>query len=232
PMQSDGGDIVPPTRYIQGLRDLCDRHGIWLVFDEVKTGLGRSGHFFMHEHFDVRADAVSLGKPLGGGLPLSGVIATSQVLDQDTFSLYTLGGSPAPCAAGLATLDVLAAEHLPENAARVGEHLRRGLLELAATHTSIGDVRGLGLMIGTELVEDRRTRAPAPHLAARLVYRCFELGLLLIYCGLLANVVEMTPPLTLTERDADEALGIIDHALSDVEAGRFDEAKLSRFRGW
>ena len=232
PMQSDGGDIVPPARYIQGLRDLCDRHGIWLVFDEVKTGLGRSGRFFMHEHFDVRADAVSLGKPLGGGLPLSGVIATPQVLDQDTFSLYTLGGSPAPCAAGLATLDVLAAEHLPENAARVGEHLRGGLLELAATHPSIGDVRGLGLMIGTELVEDRRTKAPSPQAAARLAYRCFELGLLVIYCGLLANVIEMTPPLTLTERDADEALGIIDHALGDVEAGRFDDAKLSRFRGW
>jgi 4-aminobutyrate aminotransferase len=232
PMQSDGGDVVPPARYVQGLRELCDSHGIWLMFDEVKTGLGRSGRFFMHEHFDVRADAVSIGKPLGGGLPLSGVIASPRVLDQDTYNLYTLGGSPAPCAAGLATLDVLEAERLPENAARVGEHLRRGLRELAATHASIGDVRGLGLMIGTELVEDRQTRAPAPRAAARLVYRCFELGLLVMYCGLLANVIEMTPALTLSERDADQALAILDHALGDVEAGRFDDAKLARFQGW
>jgi 4-aminobutyrate aminotransferase len=232
PMQSDGGDIVPPERYVQALRELCDRHGIWLVFDEVKTGLGRSGRFFMHEHFDVRADAVSIGKPLGGGLPLSGVIAAPEVLDQDTYNLYTLGGSPVPCAAGIATLDVLEAEQLLANAERVGAYLRRGLRELAGTHACIGDVRGLGLMLGTELVEDQGTRKPAPRTAARLVYRCFELGLLVIYCGLLANVIEMTPPLTLSERDADEALAIMDHALADVEAGRFDDAKLDRFAGW
>jgi 4-aminobutyrate aminotransferase len=232
PMQSDGGDIVPPRRYVQGLRELCDRHGIWLVFDEVKTGLGRGGRFFMHEHFGVRADAVSLGKPLGGGLPLSAVIAGSDVLDQDTYNLYTLGGSPAPCAAGLATLDVIADEGLQQNAERVGEHLRDGLRDLARRHPLIGDVRGLGLMIGTELVEDRQTKAPAPLAAARLVYRCFELGLLVIYCGLLANVIEMTPPLTLASHEADEALAILEEALADVEAGRFDDAKLDRFQGW
>jgi 4-aminobutyrate aminotransferase len=232
PMQSDGGDIVPPPRYMQELRELCDRHGIWLVFDEVKTGVGRSGRFFMHEHFGIRADAVSIGKPIGGGLPLSGVIAPAAALDQDTYNLYTLGGSPVPCAAGLATLDVLDTERLLENATAVGGRLREGLHSLAVNHPLIGDVRGLGLMVGTELVTDRATRAPADKAAARLVYRCFELGLLVIYCGLLANVIEMTPPLNLTEREADEALAIFEHALADVEAGRFDDAKLARFAGW
>jgi len=154
------------------------------------------------------------------------------LLAADVYNLYTLGGAPAACAAGLATFDVLRDEDLPANAAAVGAHLRSGLRELARTHPSIGDVRGMGLMLGFELVEDRESKAPAARLAAQVVYRCFELGLLVIYCGLLANVIEMTPALTLTTADADAALAIIDHALADCEAGRFDDAKLAPYAGW
>ena len=217
---------------MRALRELCDRYGIWLVFDEVKVGLGRSGRMWAFEHSGVTAAAISAGKPLGGGLPLSAVIARRELLDADICNLYTLGGAPVPCAAGLATLDVIRDQGLMGNAADVGEHLCAGLRELARAHPSIGDVRGMGLMLGFELVEDRATKAPAPRLAARLVYRCFELGLMLIYCGLLANVIEMTPALTLTRADADEALAIIDHALADCEAGRFDDAKLAPYAGW
>jgi 4-aminobutyrate aminotransferase len=232
PIQSDGGDIVPPANYLPALRELCDRHGIWLVVDEVKTGLGRTGRMLCIEHAGVVPDAVSLGKPLGGGLPLSAVVGRRELLDVDTYSLSTLSGSPVPCAAALATLDVIEEERLAANAARMGESLQAGLRALAARHPLIGEVRGQGLMIGVELVRDQATKEPAAREAARLVYRCFELGLLVIYCGLTGNVIEMTPPLTIGDAEVSEALEILDQALGDVEAGRFDDAKLAPYAGW
>jgi 4-aminobutyrate aminotransferase len=231
-VQSDGGEIVPPANVIPALRELCDRHGIWLVFDEVKTGLGRTGRMFAFEHSEVVPDAVALGKPLGGGLPLSAVVGRRELLDLPTYSLFTLGGSPLPCAAALATLDVIEEERLAENAARMGDLLLQGLRELQARSRLIGDVRGRGLIIGVELVADRETRQPAPIETHRLVYRCFELGLLVIYAGLHGNVVEILPPLTIGEAEVDEGLAIIEQALADVEAGRFDDAKLAPFAGW
>lgn len=232
PMQSDGGDVLPPDNFIPALRDLCDREGIWLLFDEVKTGMGRTGRFFGFEHTGVQADAVSMGKPLGGGLPLSAVVGRRELLDADAFALYTLGGSPVPAAAGLATLDVLEREALTGNAEKMGARLLEGLRGLMDDHALIGDVRGQGLMLGMELVRSRETREPAGREAALLAYRCFELGLLVIYCGLDGNVIEMTPPLTLTEPDVDEGLRILDRALADVEAGAVDASKVKRFAGW
>lgn len=231
-VQSDGGEVVPPANVIPALRDLCDRHGIWLVFDEVKTGLGRTGRMFAFEHSGVVPDAVTLGKPLGGGLPLSAVVGRAELLDVQTFSLFTLGGSPVPCAAALATLDVIEDDGLVENAARMGERLLDGLRSIQTRSRLIGDVRGRGLIVGIELVTDRASREPAPLDTHRLVYRCFELGLLTIYSGLSGNVVELVPPLTLTAEGVDEGLAIIERALADVEAGRFDDAKLASFAGW
>jgi 4-aminobutyrate aminotransferase len=231
-VQSDGGEVVPPANYIPALRELCDEHGIWLVFDEVKIGLGRTGKWFGFEHAGVTADAVILGKPLGGGLPLSAVVGRAELLDAPTYSLFTLGGSPLPCAAGLATLEVVEEERLLDNAARMGERLLGGLLEIQKGSRLIGDVRGRGLILGVELVADRQTREPAPLDTHRLVYRLFELGLLTIYSGLYGNVVEITPPLTIRAGEVDEALSIIERALADVEAGRFDDAKLAPFAGW
>jgi 4-aminobutyrate aminotransferase len=231
-MQSDGGDIVPPANFIPALRRLCDEYGIWLVFDEVKTGLGRTGKWFAFEHAGVIPDAVSLGKPLGGGLPLSAVVGRSELLDANSYNLFTLGGSPAPCAAGLAVLEVVAQESLRDNAARMGALLIDGLTALARRHPLIGDVRGLGLMIGIELVLDQDSRTPATRQAACLAYRCFELGLIVMYCGIYGNVIELTPPLTITPADVDEALSLFEQALADIEAGRFDESKLEPYRGW
>ncbi len=232
PMQSDGGDVLPPENFIPALRELCDRYGIWLLFDEVKTGMGRTGRFFAFEHSGVQADAVSMGKPLGGGLPLSAVVGRRELLDADAFALYTLGGSPVPAAAGLATLDVLEREQLIANADAMGKRLLDGLRELMREHPLIGDVRGKGLMLGVELVRSRDSREPAGREAAMLAYRCFELGLLVIYCGLAGNVIEMTPPLTLTGSDVDEGLATLDRALADVESGTVDPARVERFAGW
>lgn len=231
-MQSDAGDIVPPANFLPALRQVCDDHGIWLVFDEVKTGLGRTGKWFAFQHAGIIPDAISLGKPLGGGLPLSAVVGRAELLDVSTYNLFTLGGSPAPCAAGLAVIKVVEEQKLRENAVAMGKLLLDGLQNLAKAHPLIGDVRGLGLIIGIELVRDRETREPAAREAARLAYRCFELGLIVIYCGLHGNVIELTPPLTISEADVDEALSVLDQALSDIEAGRFDDKKLAPYSGW
>jgi 4-aminobutyrate aminotransferase len=232
PIQSDGGDVVPPRNFIPALRELCDKSGIWLVFDEVKTGLGRTGTMFAHEYDQVQADAISLGKPLGGGLPLSAVLGRKELLDQDVLALYTLGGSPVPVAAGLAVLDVLRSESLIENARVRGAELLAGLRSMMEEHPLIGDVRGRGLMVGAELVTDRTTREPAARDAARVAYRCFELGLLILYCGRHSNVLEMTPPLNITSQDVAEMLSILDRALGDIEAGAFDDDKLAAYAGW
>ncbi|MCG2778238.1 MAG: aminotransferase class III-fold pyridoxal phosphate-dependent enzyme, partial [Desulfobacterales bacterium] len=122
-IQSDGGEIVPPPNYIPALRELCDKYGIWLLFDEIKTGLGRTGKYFAFEHYDISADGISLAKPLGGGLPLSAVLARQEILDQSIFNLYGLGGAPVPCAAALATLQVIEEEGLTDNAAAMGDRL-------------------------------------------------------------------------------------------------------------
>jgi 4-aminobutyrate aminotransferase len=231
-VQSDGGDIVPPANYIPALRALCDEYGIWLVFDEVKTGLGRTGKMFAFEHYDVVPDAVTLGKPLGGGLPLSAVVGRAELVDVPAYNLFTLGGSPVPAAAAHATLDVLQGESLLANAAERGAQMLAGLEELKSRHPLIGDVRGSGLIIGVELVTDRAARTPAAREAAMLAYRCFELGLITIYAGVHGNVIELTPPLTITSQDVDEALSILDRALDDVASGRFDEAKTAAYAGW
>jgi 4-aminobutyrate aminotransferase len=231
-VQSDGGEIVPPANYLPALRELCDRHGIWLVFDEVKIGLGRTGRMFGFEHAGVVPDAITLAKPLGGGLPLSAVVGRRELLDVPTFDLFTLGGSPVPCAAALASLAVIEEERLVDNAAARGRELLAGLEALQVRHPLIGDVRGRGLIVGVELVSDRATRAPAALDAHRLVYRLFELGLLVIYAGLYGNVIEITPPLTITAAEVDEALALFEQALSDVESGRFDDAKLVPYAGW
>ena len=231
-IQADNGVVVPPDNYLPALRDLCNKHGIYLVFDEVKTGLGRTGTMFAFEHAGIVPDAVVLGKALGGGLPLSAVVARAEILDVAITTNTTMGGSPMSCAASLAVLDVIESEGLVEKAQRLGAYLFDGLNSLVASHELVGDVRGKGLELGVEFVLDRATKDPAPFETAQVAYRCFELGLVVGYSGSLGNVLEFSPPLVLTEAEADFLLEIVDRALSDVEGGRFDASKLEGFAGW
>jgi len=233
PIQSDGGLIVPPPGFLRRLVELCRGHGILIVSDEVKVGMGRTGRFTCIEHEDVRPDITVLGKGLGGGLPLSAVVGPAAILDYaPSFAMQTLHGNPVCAAAGLAVLATLESEHLMANAARVGEHLRAALRDLAGRRALIGDVRGRGLAIGVELVADRRARTPAAKEAAKTVFRACELGLVLYYVGMNSNVLEMTPPLTLSAAEADAAVAILDRALGDVAAGRVADAAVAGFEGW
>lgn len=233
PLQGDGGYRLPPPGFLAALAQLCARHGILLVCDEVKMGLGRSGLLHCFQHEGLTPDIVTFGKGLGGGLPLSAVVGPARILDiAAAYAMQTLQGNPVCAAAGLAVLETIERDRLADNAAAVGDHLRAQLQALAATQPLIGEVRGRGLAIGVDLVSDRTARTPATRETAQVVYRCFETGLLLYYVGMDSNVLEIIPPLTLTRAEADEGVSILAAALDDVAAGRFDAAAIAGFEGW
>jgi 4-aminobutyrate aminotransferase len=231
-VQSDGGDVVPPPDFMPKLRALCDRYGILLAVDEIKVGLARTGRMFAYEHGGVEADVVLLGKSLGGGLPVSAVVARREVLDAASGTLFTASGYAAGCAAALAVLDEIDRLDLvaqsAENGAYLGECLRQALGEFEI----VGDIRGLGMIHGVELVEDRATRAPNQPAAAKVVYRAWELGLIVYYAGNWGNVLEITPPLILTRAEIEEGAGILRQAVQDVLDGKVSDEAVAAFAGW
>jgi 4-aminobutyrate aminotransferase len=231
-VQSDGGDVVPPPDFMPKLRALCDRYGILLAVDEIKVGLARTGRMFAYEHGGVEADVVLLGKSLGGGLPVSAVVARREVLDAASGTLFTASGYAAGCAAALAVLDEIDRLDLvaqsAENGAYLGECLRQALGEFDI----VGDIRGLGMIHGVELVEDRATRAPNQPAAAKVVYRAWELGLIVYYAGNWGNVLEITPPLILTRAEIEEGAGILRQAVQDVLDGKVSDEAVAAFAGW
>lgn len=232
-VQADSGDIVPPRGFLKGLEQLCHRHGILLLLDEVKVGLGRTGRWWGFDHDGVVPDLVAMGKALGGGLSLSAVVGRAEILDAATANnMYSTAGNPVACAAALATLDVIEELNLVAAAGDIGAYLLESLRELQGQHRLIGQVRGLGCILGVELVRDRGTREPAANETAKLAYRCYENGLLIFYGGLYSNVLELTPPLTLTRADVDRGVDILDRSLTDVEAGRVTDEKLGAYAGW
>src|SRR2546430_7842872 len=214
PIQGEGGYVVPPPGYLQALRELCDRHGILLVCDEVQCGVGRTGKMWACEHEGIEPDVLLAAKGLGSGMPIGAIIARESIMKwQPGAHGSTFGGNPACCAAALATLDVFAGEQLP-HVPRPGDRLFPGAKRLQEKYGSIGDVRGRGLMIGVEFVKDRATREPAPDVPHALVERAFQKGLLLLGAG--KSALRLAPPLVGDESDADTALAIIDECLGEM----------------
>jgi 4-aminobutyrate aminotransferase len=217
PIQGEGGYVVPPAGFLRALRELCDRHGILLVCDEVQCGIGRTGRMFACEHEGVEPDILLTAKGLGSGMPIGGIISRESVTKWERGAHgSTFGGNPVCCAAALATLDAVEGG-LAANAARMGERVMVGMRRLAERHAAIGDVRGLGLMIGVELVTDRATREPAGDLVHALVQRAFERGVLLLGAG--RSTLRLAPPLVIDEYDVDAAVRVIDECLTELGAG-------------
>ncbi|UPW03183.1 aminotransferase class III-fold pyridoxal phosphate-dependent enzyme [Rhodococcus pyridinivorans] len=213
PVLGEGGYVPGNTRFFQGLRQRADEHGILLVFDEIQTGFGRTGKFFGHQHFDVRPDIITIAKGLASGFPLSGIAASEELMERARPGSQggTYGANAVSCAAAVATLDVIEKEGLVDNAAARGRELLSGARE--NTIDAIGDVRGLGLMVGLEFTTDgapdRERASAAQQLAA-------QKGLLLLTCGAHMNVVRMIPPLIVTTRQIEDALGIWSEVLAEV----------------
>ena len=215
PIQGEGGYLVPPDGFLSGLRALCDRHGIFLIFDEVQSGIGRTGKMFACQHVDVVPDIMSLAKGLGSGMPIGMVVAKKTIMSKWARGAHgnTYGGNPICCAAALATLDLVEKEYVG-NAAVVGEYFFAKLRELGARHAEIGEIRGKGLMIGMELITDPKSRAPAKALCDTLVTRAYYNGLILLQCG--QSTVRFMPPLMIGTHDVDEAIRLLEASLIEA----------------
>jgi 4-aminobutyrate aminotransferase len=217
PIQGEGGYHVPPAGFLPGLRDLCDRHGILLVVDEVQSGMGRTGRMYAVEHWGVVPDIICLAKGIASGMPLGAIIAKESVMDWPSGShASTFGGNPVSCRAALATMDLLYGGYT-KNAAERGEQLKEGLKRLQRRHPEVGDVRGLGLMVAMDLVKSRDPYVYNAALRDDLVQTAFRHGLLLLGCG--ESAIRFCPPLCVTAEQVDTALKV----LGGVLAGRHSE---------
>jgi 4-aminobutyrate aminotransferase / (S)-3-amino-2-methylpropionate transaminase / 5-aminovalerate transaminase len=215
PVQGEGGFVVAPPEFLQGVRRICDDNGIVMVVDEVQTGFGRTGRMWGIEHSGVEPDLVTVAKSIAAGLPLSAVLGKAEIMDAPGDSAIggTYVGNPVAQAAALAVLDVFEEEGLNERAGAIGETIRARMISWHERWDAIGDVRGLGAMLAIELVHDRETKNPAPELASAVVEAAAERGLLLLKSGIYSNCIRVLCPLVVSDAELDEALGVWEQAL-------------------
>ena len=215
PIQGEGGYVVAPAEFLQGLERMCRKYGILLVADEVQSGMGRTGKWWASDHAGIEPDIVCTAKGIASGMPLGAMIAKSSVMDWTPGAhASTFGGNPVSIAAGLATFDLLQ-NGLIENAARMGEFIFGRTADWRERHKSVGDIRGKGLMIGIEFVRDQRTKEKAPDVRNRVIHSAFEKGVLVLGAG--ENSLRLAPPLIIDEEQADFALRTLDACISEAE---------------
>jgi len=218
PVQGEGGFVPANADYLRGLRETCDEHGIVLIADEVQSGFGRTGRMFAMEHFGVEPDLVTVAKSIAGGMPISGVLGRAAIMDAPDDSTIggTFVGNPIGCAAGLAVLDVIADEGLLARGTEIGDRLRSAYEDLQARTPAIGDVRGLGPMLGIEFVREDGT--PDADLATRIVAESLSRGLILLKAGVNGNVIRTLVPLVITDEQLDEAIDVFGAAVTAATA--------------
>jgi 4-aminobutyrate aminotransferase len=211
-VQGEGGYVPAPTNFLQGLRRICDQHGILLVVDEVQSGMGRTGKMFASDHHDLKPDIVCIAKGIGSGLPIGATVARASLMDwKPGAHASTFGGNPVCIAAALKTIELLEGG-LVKNSADVGGYLKSELEKLMKKHDCIGDVRGMGMMLGVEFVTDKTSNTPAPEIRDRVEVACFERGLIILGAG--SNAIRWSPPLILTRENVDVAIEIFDEAIA------------------
>ncbi|HXX27936.1 MAG TPA: acetyl ornithine aminotransferase family protein [Terriglobales bacterium] len=216
PVQGEGGYVVAPNVFLEELRRICDRHGILLVADEIQSGVGRTGKWWAFEHAGVEPDILCVAKGIASGMPLGVTISKAEIMDWAPGShASTFGGNPVSVAAALATLDVIEREGLLRNATEVGNHMLKRMADWPAKHPLVGDVRGRGLMLGVEMVKDKKTKEYAAAERDRIVQAAFARGVLFLGCG--PSTIRIAPPLIVTKAEADAALDVLDESISVVE---------------
>jgi len=232
PIAGDAGLVVPPLRYMKRLHEICKANGILFVSEEVQQGFGRTGKWFGIEHFDIEPDAVILGKAIASGMPLSAIVAKEEIMQswEAPAHLFTIGGSPASCAAAIATIEIIKEEKLIEHSMELGDYVMKRFTRLKDKYDLIGDVRGMGLSIGVDLVKDRDTKERNREAAAKICYRCWEKGVILTFFA--NNVLRIQPPLVITGEEMDKAIDIIEAAIEDYLAGNIPDEVLRIAKGW
>ncbi len=218
PIPGEGGYMVPPPEYFPKLKAICEKYGILFIADEIQTGMGRTGSLFAMEHWGVEADITTTAKSLAAGMPLSAVVGKAEIMD----SVHpggiggTYGANPLACKAALAVFDVIEKENLLEKGKALGEKLMSGLKELETKFDIIGDVRGMGPLVGVELVKDRKSKQPAPEATKAITDYCFEHGLLLLSCGTYGNVLRFMMPLVTTDQQMEKGMEILSDAFGAI----------------
>jgi 4-aminobutyrate aminotransferase len=226
PIQGDAGWHIPPQGWHQGLKRLCEKYGILHVADEVQTGFGRTGTWLGMDHWGVKPDVVLLGKALGSGVPISACVLGRDLLestDPEPIPIHaqSFSATPLGTAAAHATMDVIRDEHLCENSEKMGAYMKRRLTELMDTHPCIGDVRGLGLLIGVEIVKDRTKKTPDPSAANEICAEAFRRGVYTLNMGSYGGrAIRVAPPLIVTEEQLDKVIEVLDESMSHVEESR------------
>jgi 4-aminobutyrate aminotransferase len=218
PVLGEGGYIVPPKAWLKKLREICDRHHILLIFDEVQTGFGRTGEWFAAHTFEVVPDIMAIAKGIANGLPLSATVASKELMKQWPLGSHatTFGGNPIACSAALAVLDVIEEENLLENTKKMGAYAVEKLLKLKEKHPVIGDIRAVGLMIGIEII-DPKSKEPNSEGLFRILDLALQNGVLFYFCGNKSEVIRMIPPLTVTKEQIDDGIKMLDDALTTYE---------------
>ena len=215
PIQGEGGYVVPPPEYFQKLKKIADKYGLLLIDDEVQSGIGRTGKWFAVEHWSIEPDIICCAKALASGLPIGAMIAKSKIMDWTGGShASTFGGNPLSCSAAAVVLEVIREEKLLDNANKQGAYVLKRLSEFGECNDIVGDVRGKGLMIGVELVEDKESKKPAAQKAAEVMTRSWKRGVAVVTCGV--STLRLSPPLTIQREMLDAALEIVEDAISEV----------------
>lgn len=232
PIAGDAGLIVPPTKYIKAIYDLCKANDILFVSEEVQQGFGRTGKWFCIEHFDIVPDMIIMGKSMASGVPLSAIVARSEIMDslQPPAHLFTMSGNALSCSAAIETIHVIRDENLLQRANDLGMYVQERFKGMQNKYEIIGDVRGLGLSIGVDLVTDRKTKIGNRDAAAKICYRCWEKGVLLIF--LADGVLRIQPPLVISKEELKAAIDIIEDAMQEYIDGQIPDDVLQAATGW
>lgn len=232
PIQGDGGILLPPQEFFDRLYKLAKDNGILFIMDEIQTGFGRTGKMFASEHYNIEPDIIILGKAIASGMPLSAIVGRSEILEAWSAPAHMMNtaGNVLSCQAGIATIDIIKDEKLIENANVQGQYMMDRFNEMKEKYQCIGDVRGVGLLIGVDIVKDRKTKERDGNATGKICYRCWENGLILAYFS--SNVIRICPPLTISLEESKKALDIIENAIIDLEAGLIPDEVLETIKGW